>query len=552
MQRPGAFSARRQRGPALLLLLALFAGACGSTAYRDRVEAQAAGVDGDVALPAFPSGDHSTSPATPEPVAVGTDAPTPGATGTEGPSATAAPTTAPGATPAPGQPSAAPSPTAQPSPGAPTTQPTTPPTTTGLPQAAENGRGATDDTVRVGVISLTSFQNMGANLGFSVADKGDVAGQIQTLADWINANGGIAGRDLVPIQRIYTQEEASPGAEAQMCNAFADDDDVWGVMLYGQIHESTRYCYSSKGILMLDPTPFVYDETLYTENAPYLWSVAFPNYTKVMRTLPHALAETDYFDPLPSRDEIDVAVGVLHWDTPSAKRVLQRDLGPALDAVGHPIASSYGVDGSSVATIQNGLSNAITAFRQAGVNRVFFIGGSPLAPFFYSTAESDGFRPRYAVTSLDQPRHTASDRGTPPQMVDAVGIGFNVDVDVEDEDMPVGAIPNEELCLDVLAAGGHTFERRENSNYALAVCSTFMLLKQGAETITGGLTAPVWSAHAEQIGTSFHPSLWFDAEFGPGNHDGTETYLPMRHFTDCDTTSGGCFHYTSSDRQRFR
>jgi ABC-type branched-subunit amino acid transport system substrate-binding protein len=416
----------------------------------------------------------------------------------------------------------------------------------GLPQTTENGRGVTDDTIRLGFITLTSFQNLGSNLGFTVADKGDVAQQIRDLSSWINDNGGIAGRRIEPSIRVYKQEEASPGAEAQLCNAFADDDKVFGVMLYGQIHESTRYCYAGKGVLMIDPTPFTYDSVLYQEVAPFLWNPEFPNYSKVMRTLPGALHRADYFKPMSSRNETDVKLGVVHWDSPFANRVLQRDLVPALEAVGQKVTSAYGVDGSSVATIQNGLSNAITRFRQAGVNRVVFIGGSPLAPFFFQTAESNNFRPRYGMTSLENPRHSSSDRGTPAQMADAVGIGFNIDTDVRDQDVAMPATSTERTCLEVLRKKGHTFEKRENANYALAVCSSLLLLQQGGKTITDGITAPLWAAHAERLGSSFKPAMWYSATFGPGRHDGNNQYRPLRFDRSCQ-----CFRYTG-DLANFR
>jgi ABC-type branched-subunit amino acid transport system substrate-binding protein len=527
------------RFTAMLLVVALLASACGSTAYRDRVDLLAQ------------AGEQAQDPVTGEATTESPDVPAPDATdaATEG--------TDPGegdpVVGQPGAPSATEGQTGNGTTGGGTggntggttdgqqPPPTTQPPSSNLPQTSDNGRGVTNDTVRIGVIALSSFQNLGSNLGFTVADKGDIRAQIRDLAAWINSNGGIAGRNIEPIIRIYTQEEASPGAEAQICNAFADDDQVFAVMLYGQIHESTRECYASKRVLMIDPTPFVFDEVLYQQLSPYLWSTSYPNYSRVARTLPHALAGTDFFQPMASRSESDVKVGVLHWDTPSARRVLQRDLAPALEAVGQQVDSSYGVNGSSIATIQNGLSNAITRFRQAGVNRVMFIGGSPLAPFFFSTAESNSYRPRYGITSLDNPRHSASERGNPAQMRDAIGIGFNLDTDVPDEQVPLGATERERLCLEVLASKGHNHERRENANYSLAVCESFLLLQDAGRTITDGLTVPVWAAHAEALGTSFKPVMWYDAEFGPGNHDGTATYRLIKHDTGCE-----CFRYQSS------
>jgi hypothetical protein len=283
------------RFTAMLLVVALLASACGSTAYRDRVDLLAQ------------AGEQAQDPVTGEATTESPDVPAPDATdaATEG--------TDPGegdpVVAQPGAPSATEGQSGNGTTGGTTgggtggttdgqqPPPTTQPPSSNLPQTSDNGRGVTNDTVRVGVIALSSFQNLGSNLGFTVADKGDIRAQIRDLAAWINSNGGVAGRNIEPIIRIYTQEEASPGAEAQICNAFADDDQVFAVMLYGQIHESTRECYASKRVLMIDPTPFVFDEVLYQQLSPYLWSTSYPNYSRVARTLPHALAGTDFFQP---------------------------------------------------------------------------------------------------------------------------------------------------------------------------------------------------------------------------------------------------------------
>jgi hypothetical protein len=544
---------RRTQGPrgiALLAVLAVLATACGSTAYRDRQIAIAAdGLGNGSAPPIATDGGttgHLGGSEMPSEFASGTDGAivsdttgggttgtaTTGGTGggtagtTGGTNGGTTTGTTGGTTGTTG-----------------TTGGTTGGTTSGssLPQSEENVR-ATDDEIKIGFLWISSFAKLGSQAGFQPPAKGDVKAQAETLSNWINENGGIAGRKVIPVVRSFAQEESSPGLEQQFCNTFSDDDQVFAVMLVGQLQEATRYCYASKRVVHVEVTAYAYDSTLYEQTAPYYWSLATPAIDKAIRALPGVLQSQGYFDPMPTRDETETKVGVVIWDTPYTKRLFQRDLEPALAAAGQQVASLRTVDGSTIGTMQKGLTDAIVAFRNAGVNRVLFIGNAPLAPFFMNQAENEGYRPRYGMTSADQPRFAAnpSEGKVPEQARDALGLGYEPDVDVEDDQYPFPHASNktEQLCLQVLAADGHTWEARKNANIALGYCGALLMLKKGAETITQGITPELWAYHAERNLVDFESPLNFGSSYGPGDHTGPTTYRPIKWFADC-----GCFKY---------
>ena len=552
---------RRTQGPrgvALLALLALLATACGSTAYRDRQIAIAAGGLDNASAPPIALGGGTTGH--PDP----TVAPTERGSGADGVDNTtgevAADTGTTTTTPGSGRTSGGtttgttgpPRGTTAP-PGGTTVDPPggtddNPPGAS-LPQSAENSRGVTDDEIRVGFLWISSFQTLGSQAGFQAPAKGDVDAQTRTLVKWINDNGGIAGRTVVPVIRSFPQEESSPGLEQQFCNKFADDDQVFAVMLVGQLQEATRFCYASKRVLHFETTAYAYDSTLFEQAAPYYWSLATPAIDQALRALPGLLQGQQFFDPMPGRDETQTAVGVVMWDTPYAKRLFQRDLQPALAAVGQDVAVLRTVDGSTIGTMQKGLTDAIVAFRNAGVNRVFFIGNAPLAPFFMNQAENEGYRPRYALTSADQPRFAADPGGgkVPLQARDAVGLGYQPEVDVEDDQYPWPDPNNEteQLCMQVLTAGGHQWSARKNASIAFGYCGGLLMLKKGAETITDGVTPELWAHHAEHNLVGFESPLNFGSTFGPGDHAGPDTYRLLKWFADCE-----CFKYVG-DPARF-
>ncbi len=546
-------TSRRMRSVAAFGAMAVLASACGSTAHRDMFAIDDAQVGGPVvAAPITGEPDPSNGFGTTDPEIDSPESPDasvdPGTDG--GGTGSAPPASTPGSLSSPSSPSSPTTPSSGPS-----TSPTSP--ATGSPSSAPSAtanpnanpdlpapgpqRGVTATEINVGFVKLGSFRALSASLGFTASETGDVDGQINAVANWINANGGIAGRNVKVFIREYTQEEATPEEENQICNALADDNNVFAVVLQGQIYASTRACYAKKKVLTFDPSPFVFDDDLYNENAPYYWSPSYPNYSRVVKTLVPALSAAKYFDPMATRGETATRLGILHWDETSALRVLETDLKPALQAAGVDLATvvTQGVDGSSVGTIQTGLGNAVTRFQAEGVNRIVFIGGSPLAPFFYLNADSAGYFPRYGVTTLDAPRHTA--RGTTPnQMKDAVGIGFNPVNDVYDDKF---AFPRpdgiEQKCLDIMALEGHTFEARLNAQSGLAYCEAMLLLYRGAQGLGDKLGVQNWATRVEQSGTKFASATALTTAFGPGRHDGGQTWRPVAHDQACR-----CFSYT--------
>jgi hypothetical protein len=289
-------------------------------------------------------------------------------------------------------------------------------------------------------------------------------------------------------------------------------------------------------------TAYAYDSTLYEQAAPYYWSLATPAIEKPLRALPGLLQSQKYFDPMPSRDETETKVGVVMWDTPYAKRLFQRDLQPALAAVGQDVDVPRTVNGATIGTMQKGLTDAIVAFRDAGVNRVFFIGNAPLAPFFMNQAENEGYRPRYALTSADQPRFAANagESKRPLQVQDAIGLGYEPDVDVEDDQYPFPHASNktEQLCAQLYKAGGHEWSARKNADLAIGYCGALLMLKKGAETITNGITPELWAHHAERNLVNFESPMNFGSSFGPGDHTSAEVYRLIKWFADCS-----CFKY---------
>jgi hypothetical protein len=406
----------------------------------------------------------------------------------------------------------------------------------------ETGRGVTADEVRVGFIILRGQEEGARDLGFGGAlpAAGNPEKQIADLAAWVNANGGIGGRTLVPRVRAVDMRTSSTQDEQRVCTAFTQDDEVFAAVLVAQIRESTRVCYADAKTIALDAGGFPMSGPLYEQTAPYLWSPNTPTLSETSRVLPRVLVQQGFFEPNARENDPCVVapcrVGVLMYDFANYNTVLERDLKPALRAAGVTLddADVMRVNASDAATIQSGLTNATVRFQSRQVSRVLFLGGAPLAPFFMVIAEQQRYRPVYGLTTFDSPRFGADNRNmTGSQIFGARGLGFMPAADVRDPQHPERTAM-EQQCLQIYAAAGHRWEERGDSRIAVAYCESVMMLKHVADRIAPNLTPERWAAGAAQLGDAVQTAQPLRSRFSQSHRAGAAAYRPLRFDMRCE------------------
>ena len=238
------------------------------------------------------------------------------------------------------------------------------------PAEAEESAGVSDTEVRVGFI-VVDQSRLGSTLGFTTPDAGDVEGQIETLAAAVNADGGIGGRDLVPVIRVFDALTDSATNEEKLCRAFTEDDKVFAVVLMGMFQETARPCYAAQSTLMLDQTLFPMDHTEAATLAPYLYQPSLPEYGQLLSGLADAMRAEDFLTD-------ETRLGIIGIDTDQNRRVVEEQLLPRLEELGAEPVDTQWVDPTSSATLQAGQNQAVLAFKESEVDRVVVVGGSRL------------------------------------------------------------------------------------------------------------------------------------------------------------------------------
>jgi len=388
-----------------------------------------------------------------------------------------------------------------------------------------DGPGVTGDSVKV-VFVAVDLDAVKKTTGFNTADVGDQKAQVQALEDWVNDHGGLAGRKLDAIFRLYDASKDTPAAEEQLCNQITQDDKAFAVVMTGQYQTNARPCYTDRQTLVLDASLYAMSQEYLDDQSPYLWTASFPEYNGFVRSYIKVLKEQGFFDG-------EDSVGLVAADSPVNRGTIENLAVPLLQDNDVEPDVAW-IDTTDTGTLFEGLTQAAVTFRSKGIDRVMFLGGSRLAALFASAAATqDGFAPRYAISSFDNPTYFINNADkVPPGTVDGmVGIGFHPPQDVPDSELPFPDSDKEKECLKIYSDAGITFASRESARVALPYCDATRLLKLGADGIdaAASFNAAAWAQAVDRDGGSFQTSAGFGNALGDGGRAAAGAYRVMKY-----------------------
>jgi len=389
--------------------------------------------------------------------------------------------------------------------------------------AADEAATTRSQAIRMGFVVLDTA-SLESALGRVFADSGDLQAQIQALVADVNAKGGIGGRPLEAVIKVFEAFGDSKLKEEQLCKAFTQDEKVFAVVLVGQFQSNARPCYAKAQTLMLDQTTYPLVQEDFEKLAPYLWQPSFPEYGILLTGLIEGLGRNRFFN--------DGTTGVLGIDTPENRRLFERDLVPELARVGVTPVDVRWIDNSSSASLQSGQDQAVLSFKSLGVDRLLVVGGQRLAAFMMETGKKQKFFPRYALTTWDNPEFNIANY--PDGMQGAVGVSVQPGFDsVPEDDLPFPSGPGEESCVKRLADAGQTFEGRLNARQALQYCDAVDLLYLAFNGYDGPLSAEVFAERVQQLGNEYVSAASYTSSYGPGDFAGSNGYRTIEYEESC-------------------
>lgn len=515
---------RRRLAPGLLVLLVVTA--CGSTVAPSGAGTStltAGGAIGDGA--GVPTADDGLGGSVTGPAPGGTDAGQNGGTATSrGPAAAGTTGTAPGSsgTTAPGPGSAAAA-----------TLPST-------------GKGWDKDNVYIGVATQKDVQQAFETVGVNGLNAGDQEGMALAVAAELNRQGGLFGRKVTIVFRdhatIATATDPSSTAQAT-CTYFTQDRPVIAFLNPVTLMDGAalRGCFAQAKVPLFSASVASLDVKALQSYAPYLIASVAPAWDPHIKVLAQRLKAQGYFggwDASTSRTVPGVAkVGILIKTDEISPRVAAL-IAREVVAAGSPDPQVYSFkDGSE-------MSSAVLQFRGRGVTHVLSTDGGALLGFMLS-AEDQGYRPRYGLSSFLTP--AALLEGTAPQgqLIGAIGAGWSPSVDVSDARDPGDTGLGETECKRILAKGGQTFNgKRLAEAVAFAFCDGLRLIRDSA-VVGAGLSGPQIASGMQAAAPRLQSAFSF------GNGFGAERFFLPGAVRDLAYDSRcRCFAYTGKTSHR--
>lgn len=393
-------------------------------------------------------------------------------------------------------------------------------------QNLEMGPGVTAETITIG------FQAGEVGAGFAavgaVSEPAYENEMARALVDWLNATGGIRGREVIG---AYHETETSQGTFAahsqQACAALIDDAGSFAVISSAVGgNDSMVACTHEKGVPLFELNTWLWDQP-YFDEYPNLYRPGHLRAEDGYRAYVEGLDDLGYFE--------GAKVGVLKFDDPVHNRMMDDVVGPALgragvtDYVVQEIGSPQGLSDFGAAGAQMGA--AVLRFKSENVTHVLMVENAGIMPFFFlKEAESQEFRPIYGFSSIDIPQ-TQARQGDPNQLAGSLAVGWAPPIDFYEEDIAdADRTAAYNLCRQILTDGGV-----ENlaGFYAQSRCDAVFLLRAALEAAPA-LTADGLRAGVASLGETHDSGFTINASYGPAKRWGANTVRPLAYDNGCE------------------
>jgi ABC-type branched-subunit amino acid transport system substrate-binding protein len=393
--------------------------------------------------------------------------------------------------------------------------------------AANQAAGSRGGAVKVGIRYPSNSSGLIGTLGFADIDPGDSKAMAQTVVEDINTRGGIAGRKIEPVYFPFdvTASTAPGGGDAEnqkACSAFTEDTKVFAVVSPIVSGEVLQNCLAQRGVAFVDENWNYID----AYSAGY-WTPAYPDTVRSFPALVDRLVATGFITRT-------AKIGAVYQDLKNRKKVVDQALRPALARHGLKLDATVAWTPQGADAFASG----VLRFQAAQITHVFVLDPGGLETFgWMAEAESQGFRPKYALDTRNYP-FLQQGQSPPAQLANARGIGWvpAADVGVQPD---AELTPAERRCLGVVAKAGQDMQDATNVRVAFAYCNTLEFLKAAAGDASTDLSFASVQRGGEGLGDRFTPVGTFAVRFGPGRHDGAIAARDFAYDTGCS-----CFRYT--------
>jgi hypothetical protein len=418
------------------------------------------------------------------------------------------------------------------------------------------GPGVTNDKIYVGDAYAVNSSAANAAIGAAGITQGDTKTEAKIVVDDINAHGGVAGRK---IEIVWHELDGASTAtyntiEQNECDDWTQDHKVFAAFTAGG--ETMMQCLHNRGVieLMDDLTSA---DTATFRRYPYYVELSTINLDRAAATLVASLKTQGWFSGWShvtgSPAATKAKVGIVTYDGPSWDHAVDGVLIPALRAAGYAPAPEDVIrvqpPGQTADTgpIGAAASSAVLKLRSDNVDHVFvFDERALLSLFFLQSADSQGYRPRYGVTSQNGMQALMDGSNLPKrQLIGSMGIGWSPGIDITpSQNTRTGPYSNDQRkkCLSLMESKGITFADANAETIGMGICATYWFFRDAVAAGGNVMNRNGFMNGVAKLGTSFLDPGAFANRFSATQRDGAAAYRNYGFNEQC-----GCMKYTSGN-----
>lgn len=400
--------------------------------------------------------------------------------------------------------------------------------------------GVTATHISIGLEYTSASQNTPGVSGNSALDA-QAAEKI--LVNYLNAHGGVGGRQLSPVYYVSDPNSSASGPQQEQaeCATFTQDHHVFAALtlLGGNNLDS---CLDQRHVGHIGGVAEAELDAAGFAAHPHFIQPSTLSLSAMVQVYVDGLFRQGFFTAT-SAGQV-VRIGVLHYDESRFTDPVEKVMRSALAAHGlklsEDIAISTPQSTADAGTVTAQIANAELKFNSARVTHVLSVDVDGVIPYYFMrAAQSQGYMPRYGLNSNDAPAVIEIQKGIASQLAGAMAVGWIPQTDLDPTLAPPDG-PSARLCKQILAAGGmKTFPSQIAVETAMALCDDFFLFKAGFEAASA-LTNVGLVQGVERLGTSYDSAVTGPTRFAPGRHFGAAAYRAIAFATSCS-----CFRYTS-------
>src|SRR5713101_6940246 len=377
-------------------------------------------------------------------------------------------------------------------------------------------------------IEILDYGNAALVLGIAenAPTKQQYEGEYQAVIDRINASGGLLGHKLEPVFALFQATSSAPGAQQDQatCAAFTQDNHVFAALVIAFHTDTLLGCLNNAGVLTIDPAGVTQDDAVLYQIYPNLFSAGQWNLTRLAPVYVDRLLAQHYF-------ATGSRIGVIYIDTPPFRRaygVLQSALKQHGLTVTDSAASANVDSVNSYGSAGGPIANAVLRFHSQQIDHVIFLDNGIQALVFTNAAASQGYKPRYGISTQDLSAligapGTQLDGSVGPSWYPAADLGPN----------PPATTAPQQSCDSLMKARG-----LPAGGFAWQVCDHVNALAAFV-TAAGGLSPAAVTGALARV--RFEAASLFASSYGPDRRDGVAAARDVAYNSRCS-----CFKYTSS------